>query len=97
MEIQILRANGTMDVGILDPAMLCRRSIRDSRQEAESYALSALLTLQKKQFVLLPYHQEYVFPCPLVSHISCMCTGLIGFDDIFAQISLDPPCDMPER
>ena len=96
MEIQTLRANASVDVGILDPAMLNKRTITESRQEVESYALTALLALQKKHFVLLPYHDEYVFPCLLVSR-SFMCTGLIGFDDIFSQISLDPPCDMPER
>ena len=71
MKIQNLRANANQKVGILDPGVVNKKAITEVREEVESYVLTALLGHQKRTYVLVPYLYEYVFPCLLVSHISC--------------------------
>ena len=57
-------------VGFLDPgAINCNVLLRwgpDQLKEAERYTLDALVKLQDKDFILLPYNFQYVFPFPVI-------------------------------
>ena len=73
MEIHTAKANSLEAVGFLDPGMVNEKLLSNSTylKEVEEYVLDALLKLQNKHYVLLPYNFEYVFPCLVIFTFSC--------------------------
>ena len=47
-------------VGFLDPQLVSKQQIEGNKKRVFNYVVVALLAQQNKEFILLPYNQEYV-------------------------------------
>ena len=75
-------------VGFFDPQLVSKQQIEGNKKRVFNYVVVALLAQQNKEFILLPYNQEYVcFYTLAVPPLSSFHTGCDFF--FFLQRTLD--------
>lgn len=74
-------------VGFLDPQLVSMQQIEANKEVIFDYVVGALMAQQNKEFILLPYNQQYVWFYTLaVRPLSSFHTGC---DIFFLQQTLD--------